>query len=746
MTRAPHAVASIVLTLALSVAGAPSAGAASRPYFAHDGSKDSIYQEWAIHPQAVRDADQTIVVYQGPGLDAYARAYDHTTGDWSGPYRVGDNPLATDMHGAPALVVDRAGYLHVFYGGHHSPLRHARSLRPHDISAWQDLPAIAQSFTYPQPVVHDDGTIDLFYRDGSLDWVVRRSTNDGATWSSPTRILDKDGRWGFYANFSEGVDGEVLAAFVALDWDLYFTGTSWARRDAHYMRRDTNGVWRNTSDTPVTLPLTKATADSTTRVYASGSANTNNPTVKPAPDGDPCLMFTVGSGAGPTSYAHRFMRLDGGAWTASQVARTDHFFDVCTFRFDESGDLRALTIEGGTRGVGDGDRDYTDDGGLLVERNSANGGVSWPAEGTIVSPDVPEAIYQNPQVVRGGTDDAAFVLNEWTSGSSIFGLKLYLSGDGGPLGAEFSPHVKRVSGGDRIATSVAVSKEAFPVGAKTVVVASAADYADALAGGPLAYALDGPVLLSSAGGLSSATAAELKRLAPTRVVLVGGQRALAGSVATGVRAALPKTAIERISGANRYDTANRIARRLAGVAGQPDAAIVVTGRSFADGSAVAGWAAYRNRPILLTERTWLPPETASALASLAVTRTIVIGDDTAVGAPVFRRLPAPTRISGADRYSTAAAVAEASLADGMLGDRFVVAGGRTFPDSLTAGVLSARLRAPLLLTAPSTLSTAATDVVNGQAGTSVRCYVVGGQVAVSTDVGAQVLAAMNSGR
>lgn len=734
----------LLVACALIVPSSSSAAPVERPYFAVDGSKDSIYLEWALHPQAVRDGDKTFVVYQGPGLEPYAMTLDHGTGAWTAPVRVGDNPLATDMHGAPAVVIDGAGYLHVFYGGHHSPLLHSRSRYPRNTGSWIDLPAVAPSFTYPQPVVFADGTIDLFYRNGALKWVVQRSTDDGVTWSAPKTILSKDASWGFYASFSKGVGNEVVASFVAIDWNLYFTGTSWARRDLHFIRRDTGGVWRDDSGTALALPLTKASADTHTRVFSSGAANTNHPTVKIAPDGDPCLLFSTGSASGPTSYSYRFMRLDGGSWSSAVVGRTDHFFDACTFRFSDDGTLRAFTSEGGTHGTGKGDRDYTDDGGQLVSRTSADGGLTWPADGAVVSPPTPEAIFSNPQVIEGGTDDAALILNEWTRGPSLFGLKLHLiSEEGESWSRTYEPSLKRLAGRDRIATAVAVSNEAFPVGSDAVTIASSAGFADALAGGPLAYALGGPVLLSPKPGLGSVNRSELKRLAPDRVVLLGGTNALSDQVARDVRAVLPKATIERIAGRTRYDTAAKVATRLRAVRGRPDAAVVVTGSNFADAAAVCGWAAYRGRPILLAERDWLPPATASAVATLATTRTIVIGDEAAIGAGAAARLPGVERLSGADRYETAALVAAASLEDGMLADRLVVAGGRTYPDSLTVSVLAARLRAPLVLTAPDRLHPNVRALIGNMAGTTVRAHVAGGTVAVSRTVGADVVSLMN---
>jgi len=82
----------------------------------------------------------------------------------------------------------------------------------------------------------------------------------------------------------------------------------------------------------------------------------------------------------------------------------------------------------------------------------------------------------------------------------------------------------RLAGSDRIATSVAVSRHAFPDGAREVYLARADDTADALAGAGLEA---GPVLLvPSCGPLPDAVRAEVARLDPDRVLALGGPTAV----------------------------------------------------------------------------------------------------------------------------------------------------------------------------------------------------------------------------
>ncbi|HET8571769.1 MAG TPA: cell wall-binding repeat-containing protein [Candidatus Limnocylindria bacterium] len=90
----------------------------------------------------------------------------------------------------------------------------------------------------------------------------------------------------------------------------------------------------------------------------------------------------------------------------------------------------------------------------------------------------------------------------------------------------------------------------------------------------------------------------------------------------------------------------------------------------------------------------------------------------------------PTRLAGADRYATAAAISRASFAPGV--SAAYVASGASFADALAAGPAAGLARGPVLLTAPGELPDAtATELTRLQ---PTQIYVVGGSGAVSSSV------------
>lgn len=80
----------------------------------------------------------------------------------------------------------------------------------------------------------------------------------------------------------------------------------------------------------------------------------------------------------------------------------------------------------------------------------------------------------------------------------------------------------RIDGPDRYAVSAAVSADAFPPSVPTVFVASGAAFADALSGGAAAIANAGPMLLVTTDAVPGPVEAELRRLRPNRIVVLGG--------------------------------------------------------------------------------------------------------------------------------------------------------------------------------------------------------------------------------
>ena len=97
--------------------------------------------------------------------------------------------------------------------------------------------------------------------------------------------------------------------------------------------------------------------------------------------------------------------------------------------------------------------------------------------------------------------------------------------------------VTRISGADRYATAVAVSRATTSTDApRTVYLATGASFPDGLSGTPVAARAGGPLLIVPPGGLTAGIVAELRRLNPPRVVILGGTGVVSSAVAAQVAA------------------------------------------------------------------------------------------------------------------------------------------------------------------------------------------------------------------
>ena len=182
-------------------------------------------------------------------------------------------------------------------------------------------------------------------------------------------------------------------------------------------------------------------------------------------------------------------------------------------------------------------------------------------------------------------------------------------------------NVSRHAGPDRYATAAAISRATFGVGTSVAYVATGANYPDALAAIPLAKRTNSPLLLTNRSELPAVTANELRRLAPGRIVILGGTGVVTDSVRTALTRLTTGT-VERIAGVDRYATAAAIAAKFpAGVS----AAYLATGMGFADALAGGPAAAFGGTPLLLVTRDRLPTSTAAQLDRLKPAGLRVLG-------------------------------------------------------------------------------------------------------------------------
>lgn len=301
----------------------------------------------------------------------------------------------------------------------------------------------------------------------------------------------------------------------------------------------------------------------------------------------------------------------------------------------------------------------------------------------------------------------------------------------------------RLSGDDRYSTAAAVSAATFSSGAPVAYLATGGDFPDALTAAAAAGGR-GPVLLTGPAALPEATVTELGRLHPARVIAVGGTLAISNAVIASAQALLPSATVTRITGADRYDTAAQLS--TATFSNGAPVAYVATGYDYPDALAAAAAAGGRG-PVLLARTSGLSGSALTELRRLHTSSIVVVGGSHAVSDPAFLAIAAAipdaslSRMSGADRFETAAAVAGRTFGSGAAASIVYLATGQNYPDALTAAAAAGGHGPVLLVTrdqAPGSTMTALRTLNAGQ------LVLVGGTNAVSAATETQIRSAVAS--
>lgn len=260
----------------------------------------------------------------------------------------------------------------------------------------------------------------------------------------------------------------------------------------------------------------------------------------------------------------------------------------------------------------------------------------------------------------------------------------------------------RITGADRYATAANISKAFHPTGANTVYVVTGERFPDALGVGASAAVREAPVLLVTRTTVPQSTAGELSRLAPSLIIVVGGTAVIDDSVADRLDDIATGT-VTRVAGPDRYATAAAVSHETfsPGV----DRVFVVTGETYPDGMSASPVAAEMGAPVLLTQAQQLPAATRAEIIRLSPKLVTIVGGTSGVSPAVEASLENlgfdVDRISGSDRYATAAALSAAFFDPTTR--PVLLATGEAFPDALSGAAAAGNLGGPLLLTRATSL-------------------------------------------
>jgi subtilisin family serine protease len=297
-----------------------------------------------------------------------------------------------------------------------------------------------------------------------------------------------------------------------------------------------------------------------------------------------------------------------------------------------------------------------------------------------------------------------------------------------------SPDIVRLSGSNRYATAAEISASTYFRYPPFVLVANGSGFPDALAGGAVGAQFGYPVLLVKPGSIPPETAAELTRLRPLNIAVLGGTGVVSGAVEAQLEAFVePGGSVIRLAGADRFETSVAISQ---GFDPGVTAVFVATGMDFPDALGAAPPAALLGGPLLLVRKDSIPLVVAFELDRLAPSYIYVLGGTGVVSQSVegtlwsFTNQGTVFRRAGSNRYETAVSISQGFYPP-ETGTVFV-ATGLNFPDALAGGSAGGAFLGPLLLV-PGTSVPAAVEAELQRLNPS-RVFILGGTAVVSDSV------------
>ncbi len=274
--------------------------------------------------------------------------------------------------------------------------------------------------------------------------------------------------------------------------------------------------------------------------------------------------------------------------------------------------------------------------------------------------------------------------------------------------------VVRISGKNRLETAVEISKSVFRDVSKvdTVVVATSTGFADALSAAPWAAKMNGPLLLSGASSLDGNVANEIFRLRPAKIYVIGSSTVISDTVVNKLKT-LTKSggSVERVYGANRYETSLKIAKK-----GFPSvgSAFVASGANFPDALSADAAAGKLKAPLVLVQgsQNQASDELRSYLSSAGVKKIYISGGSLAVSTGLENSIKTGRtmkRYAGSDRYHTSALIGKDHHT--KRGTVYVAWGG-DFPDALSGAAAAGTQSAPVLLSKKACLPLSVKGVID----------------------------------
>lgn len=282
---------------------------------------------WAGHPvgfSLLTHGDRQYVAYYDAERRMTVASRRTTHNHWQ--YKVLPESVAWDSHNSVTMALDESGYLHVSGNMHVKPLVYFRNHEAGNIETLERIPAMTgneeQRVTYPRFFEAPDGALVFTYRDGSSgsgNQIYNVYDVRAQQWRRllDQPLLDGEGLMNAYpVGPSVGPDG-----YYHLCWVWRDTPDCATNHDPGYARSKDLIHWETAGGSPLTLPITLATADTVDPVPAGGGIINGNTRIGFDSKIRPIVSYHKFDANGNTQIYNA--RFEEGRWVVHQTSNWD---------------------------------------------------------------------------------------------------------------------------------------------------------------------------------------------------------------------------------------------------------------------------------------------------------------------------------------------------------------------------------------------------------------------------------------
>lgn len=259
------------------------------------------------------------------------------------------------------------------------------------------------------------------------------------------------------------------------------------------------------------------------------------------------------------------------------------------------------------------------------------------------------------------------------------------------------PYQSTLMGADRSDTAVAVSKKSWKDRANTVVLMNGNDMVAGVSASPLAAAMDSPILLKFAGRVSDNTLSEIKRLSPSKIVVIGDENSVSSADLDRVKS-VTRADIDRISASDIEELSILFADRLKSMH-LPKRAYVASEEALVDVLSIASKAGSEKNPIIISKKDSISEKSLEWIKDNVDEVYIIGGPDTVskkVENQIRKESISVNRIYGSDRIETNSKVIENLYTDKFSQKAFTTRSDAPI-DAITVSVFAQKSDSPIIL-------------------------------------------------